>query len=206
MKKLVLVVSCLVGIDAVAANVSQLPPAVKRTLARQLAEIVVANGLSPLQPIQPSDVPRYADSYSRKLADALAQKPQIIASYAKQVSNFVSDNKRAKRVWFIIIDSFSEADLAVELSRMVNAVAQDYAKLEDGVVFRKRNEPKKMIKVLQVSLQLTGDKATSRIEGEVRLHRLYKRLSDTYQDREKQEEAKAIADDMSEYAALLPQA
>ena len=204
MKKLVLVVSCLVGIDAVAANVSQLPPAVKRTLARQLAEIVVANGLSPLQPIQPSDVPRYADSYSRKLADALAQKPQIIASYAKQVSNFVSDNKRAKRVWFIIIDSFSEADLAVELSRMVNAVAQDYAKLEDGVVFRKRNEPKKMIKVLQVSLQLTGDKATSRIEGEVRLHRLYKHLSDTYQDREKQEEAKAIADDMSEYLRYFP--
>ena len=204
MKNLVFVMSCLLSIDAIAANASQLPPAVQRTLARQLAKILVANGLSPLQPIQQSDVQRYADSYSRKLADMLVQKPKIIANYAKKVNESVSDSKKERRMLLNIREAYSEANLAVELSSMVNAVAQDYAKLEDGVVFRKEIKPRTTLEILRESLQLTGDKATSRIEGGVRLHRLYKRLSDTYQDREKQEEAKAIAEDMSEYLRYFP--
>ena len=193
---LILIVSSLLSLDVALAT--QLTPAVRRTLARQLVNIVATKNLIPLTAIGEQSAEYYVHDYCHQFVDMLVHEERIINSYAQKFSKLVV-NKRTG-------GTIALAFFAGKLERTIETTAREYAKLVSGVDFSKKKAMgAHLLVALRKSLQLTKDALAKRVGGEIRLHHLYEHLSDVYQDRADQKEDKLRAQDMSAYLRHFPQ-
>lgn len=187
MKKILLPMILLASIDAV-ANISELPPAVRRTLARQLAEIVVVSGLSPFQPTRQVDVQAYLDGYRYQLEQAFATEAQTLLDYLE----ILVERHTAR----------TDTDaLASHVAKVMHTVAQDYAQQHDGMAFKPRDAHES----LTDGFQALKDQERKPREGDNSLSQLYKRLSEYYKHDQERKELHALADDNFEYLQHYPQ-
>ena len=187
MKKILLIIACLLNLDLASAVAAKLAPAVRRTLARELAGMVVTTGLSPLQLVLQTDAQRYADDYRHKITEALVEKDQLLHNY----SQLLVEGANA---------SVDIHVLAGQVSTVVHTVGKDYASRQDGIVFKARAVQQSLVQGFQGLKEIEGEQR----EGEISLVKLYDRLSELPKHVEERKELQAVAEDMSEYLQYYP--
>ena len=187
MKKILLIIACLLNLDLASAVAAKLAPAVRRTLARELAGIVVTTGLSPLQLVLQTDAQRYADDYRHKITEALVEKDQLLHNY----SQLLVEGANA---------SVDIHVLAEQVSTVVHTVGKDYASRQDGIVFKARDVQQSLVQGFQGLKEIEGEQR----EGEISLVKLYDSLSELPKHVEERKELQAVAEDRSEYLQYYP--
>ena len=189
MKIILLIAPCLLGICMIGiAQAAKLTPAVQRTLARQLAMIVVDSGLSPLRSAAAGSVQHYVDGYRHKIIQAFTKETQILDSYLQ----------------LLVDDSDTRVDmpaLAQHLDTVINTVGQSYAERQRGIFFRARDTQQFLV----VGLQNVSDNVLPQREGEVSLRHLYDRLRQLSVPNEGGKELQTMAEDAYEFLSHYPQ-
>ena len=197
MKKMLLITLWLFIFNHVVAYAAKPIPAVQRSLARQLTEIVVANGLSPLllknshsrAGLTPAQ--HYADGYRDEMRQALTKEAQILDDYAQLLSELGNTS----------VDMHA---LAHQISTVMNMVGQDYAQQHEEITF-KTQDNKVIQDIVAGILEVANDKNIYQRAGEISLLHLYDHLRNLYKNDDNRKELQAMAEDEYEFLKHYPE-
>ena len=188
MKIILLIASCWLGIHTLGlARPVKLTPAIQRTLARELATIVVDSGMSPLRSVTDNLRP-YMEGYRHEITRAFAQEPHILASYLQLLVEHGDAN----------IDMPA---LARHIETVMNTVGESYAEQQEGVSFKWRDAQH----IMEEGLKAVSYIDSKQREGDISLRHLYDSLRNLPIHNKRDKELQTVASDAYEYLSHYPQ-